>query len=142
MIKEGIEKEGVSRTFLCLELAHQAVAASAGLLSRRLCPGSCLDKNYLEIYRILLATTRLMILMIYITHQYMLCVSMGDCPHVKKINMCHILLLLSIVPMQTILYATIVEDTTSRTLILLGQAIILLYGFILLNFFLEEQDPL
>ena len=46
MIKEGIEKEGVSRTFLCLDLAHQAVAASAGLLSRRPCPGSCLD-NYL-----------------------------------------------------------------------------------------------
>ena len=44
MIKEGIEKEGVSRTFLCLDLAHQAVAASAGLLSRRPCPGSCLDK--------------------------------------------------------------------------------------------------
>ena len=43
MIKEGIEKEGVSRTFLCLDLAHQAVAASAGLLSRRPCPGSCLD---------------------------------------------------------------------------------------------------
>ena len=36
MIKEGIEKEGVSRTFLCLDLAHQAVAASAGLLSRGL----------------------------------------------------------------------------------------------------------
>ena len=44
MIKEGIEKEGVSRTFLCLDLAHQAVAASAGLLSRRPCPGSCLDR--------------------------------------------------------------------------------------------------
>ena len=43
MIKEGIEKEGVSRTFLCLDLAHQAVAASAGMLSRRPCPGSCLD---------------------------------------------------------------------------------------------------
>ena len=45
MIKEGIEKEGVSRTFLCLDLAHQAVAASAGLLSRRPCPGSCLDSR-------------------------------------------------------------------------------------------------
>ena len=47
MIKEGIEKEGVSRTFLCLDLAHQAVAASAGLLSRRPYPGSCLD-TYLD----------------------------------------------------------------------------------------------
>ena len=45
MIKEGIEKEGVSRTFLCLDLAHQAVDASAGLLSRRPCPGSCLDSS-------------------------------------------------------------------------------------------------
>ena len=43
MIKEGIEKEVVSRTFLCLDLAHQVVAASAGLLSGRPCPGSCLD---------------------------------------------------------------------------------------------------
>ena len=46
MIKEGIEKEVVSRTFLCLDLAHQAVAASAGLLSGRPCPGSCLDTVY------------------------------------------------------------------------------------------------
>ncbi len=58
MIKEGIEKEGVSRTFLCLDLAHQAVAASAGLLSRRPCPGSCLDngeegRNH-EVYKFLL----------------------------------------------------------------------------------------
>ena len=41
----GIEKEVVSRTFLCLDLAHQAVVASAGLLSGRPCPGSCLDSN-------------------------------------------------------------------------------------------------
>ena len=47
MIKEGIEKEVVSRTFLCLDLAHQVVAASAGLLSGRPCPGSCLDNVHL-----------------------------------------------------------------------------------------------
>ena len=49
MIKEGIEKEVVSRTFLCLDLAHQAVAASAGLLSGRPCPGSCLDTKQTSI---------------------------------------------------------------------------------------------
>ena len=52
MIKEGIEKEGVSRTFLCLDLAHQAVAVSAGLLSRRPCPGSYLDTMHVHDYSV------------------------------------------------------------------------------------------
>ena len=65
MIKEGIEKEGVSRTFLCLDLAHQAVAASAGLLSRRPCPGSCLEVIFIHLYtcqtRVVLVTFRVVL---------------------------------------------------------------------------------